>query len=360
VQTITISQIKKHLLSYREECQIASKVDEQVKSFGYYKDAKNELDRLSFEMRYTSGQLINYPPYGVLAKQPLLSNYYRGERCLYGNSKPTIHRNVPEGKQEQLLHYFIANMRIVAFNEFIKQLDLVKNWKWSVILFEALAQHYGIATDFLDITNDLEVALFFACCKFENGKWRVLNKNDFVDEKSKHGVLFKVSSDTFYGSNRLLPIGFQPLMRCHRQHAYILSMDSHEDLYFDKQFAAYIFEHDEDFCNEIFELSEMGKRIFPNYESMLLTEAISNINNAKYFSEKVFDSTYSFIYNFRYIEYNVGKNELLFLLNKNGIEIKEISLVDDAIINQINTLLFPYINNNEGLKTVFRTALFME
>jgi len=357
IETITINQIREWLFSYRKECAIALEVDKQVKNLGYYKDAINDLDRLRYEILYTSGQLINYPPYGVLAKQSLLSNYYRGERCRYGSSKPTIHRYAPENKNEQFLYYFISNMRITAFTEFIKQLNIVKGWKSSIVLFEALAQHYGIATDFLDITNSLETALFFACCKYENEKWRPLEKSDFINEQTKYGVIFKAKRDELFGSNRLLPIGFQPLMRCHRQHAYILAMDNQEDLYSDRQFVAYQFEHDENFCKEIFELSLMGEKVFPNYESLALSKAVSCINEAKCFSEKIFDMTYSFIYNFPYIDSFITKNELILWLNRNGVEINDTPIISQTHIDKINNTLLPYPEDDEDLNSVFRTAL---
>ena len=59
-------------------------------------------------------------------------------------------------------------MRIFEFQLFISQFDIVKKWEYqySNVLYELLAQHYGLETLWMDITSDLEVALFFATCEY--------------------------------------------------------------------------------------------------------------------------------------------------------------------------------------------------
>ena len=101
----------------------------------------------------------------------------------------------------------------------------------------ALAQHYGFRTEMIDITNDLKTALFFGCCKYINGKWKPLEKKD-IEERysrkgtidSRYGVLYitrtEIMDMQYLLSNEdwdnIVPIGYQPFMRCSKQHGFML------------------------------------------------------------------------------------------------------------------------------------------
>ena len=50
----------------------------------------------------------------------------------------------------------------------------------------------------LDFTSDLKTALFFACCKYENGKWEPLKRNDFESKRSRPKVS-RIGGDSRYG-----------------------------------------------------------------------------------------------------------------------------------------------------------------
>ena len=47
----------------------------------------------------------------------------------------------------------------------------VKNWNYCDVIYEVLAQHYGLETGWLDVTNDFKIALFFAVCYWCDGEW---------------------------------------------------------------------------------------------------------------------------------------------------------------------------------------------
>ncbi len=81
-------------------------------------------------------------------------------------------------------------MRIYEFKSLIYCFEHVKNWNYCDVLYEPLAQHYGIETCWLDITNDFNVALFFACCYWDEKEKRWLpltQKQTEVDENHKYG-----------------------------------------------------------------------------------------------------------------------------------------------------------------------------
>lgn len=338
----------------RQEIDFAHRVNAEVQEFGYFKSAKNDNVRMLYEMLYSYGQFVQYP-YGVVAKQMQLSNYYRGERAYYGSSKATLHRNVPKDKIERLVYYFIENMRIGEFSVFLRKLDIIKNWKTSSINYDALAQHYGLKTDYVDITNDFNVALFFACCKYNtiSKKWEPLSKEDIQLKENgsidyRYGVLYRgesLSKDFLYrfGNqnpyNPVRPIGFQPLMRCHFQHAYTMQMNEDDDLYRDPRFEILKFEHSLELSDRIFQEMKQGEYIYPRYEIRLLDDCIERVKNTRIFSQQVFENVFSWLFTFPYLkDYDTFSiNEIRDLLIERNIEIKDgYSVIDDKMVGDIN------------------------
>ena len=55
----------------------------------------------------------------------------------------------------------VANMRIAEFAALLRKFEHVRQWNVSDIQYEALAQHYGLETDWLDITTSPIVV--FSC-----------------------------------------------------------------------------------------------------------------------------------------------------------------------------------------------------
>lgn len=53
-------------------------------------------------------------------------------------------------------------MRLFEFSCFIDQFQSVQEWNRCDVLYELLGQHYGLETNWLDVTNDFSTALFFA------------------------------------------------------------------------------------------------------------------------------------------------------------------------------------------------------
>lgn len=165
----------------------------------------------------------------------------------------------------------------------------------------------------MDVTSDLLTALFFACCKFgKDGKWHPLAKEDFEKEDSRPMVK-KLGGDSRYAllyrspseisdmkwaiennqediSNIILPVGYQPFMRCKNQYAYmLLSLNENYDMLFNPLFEKLRFRLDEDFCQWIFELSDNGNSIYPNDDIPDLSKYMAKINHSHHFSQDSFE-----------------------------------------------------------------------
>lgn len=130
---------------------------------------------------YVNGEIIRYP-HGVVIKQGERSNYYRGELEDYPTSMTSLYREMKKckSKDEKQIVKIVARMRFILFRNFLQRLKYVKYWRirFGDPFYEAIAQHYGFMTEYLDITNDFNVAMFFACCDWDEKKkvWRPLTK----------------------------------------------------------------------------------------------------------------------------------------------------------------------------------------
>ena len=99
---------------------------------------------------------------------PLL---YRGEIKDYGNSSgySILRRKIAFGDSKHIeskcIHFFKEQIKRIMFMGFLTHFRQFHEFPFGKPLDGVLAQHYGLDTQFIDLTDDLKVALFFACCK---------------------------------------------------------------------------------------------------------------------------------------------------------------------------------------------------
>lgn len=290
----------------------SSKRGESYYEDGRPGDGKISDNRLAFykEVLYrdrkTDGFIMQYP-HGTIIGQGTRNSYYRGENQIYESSQPSLFRSLDklseDGKQ---LYRFVSRMRVAEFQIFLNKLGIVRFWQanYGTVLYEPLAQHYGLETRWLDITSDLEVALFFATCRYDsvNKRWCPLTKADTeFNEKTKYGVIFHIpgwraettqmlsGSGYEYAKNEILPIGYQPFMRCHSQHGYGICMKNSFPLQEDCQFEKLHFRHDEKFSREIFEKMDCGRKIYPQEGLNQFDDIIDQIKHITIFSRDAYD-----------------------------------------------------------------------
>jgi len=271
----------------------------------FYKEVLSDM--------YIDGFIMPYP-HGTVIRQAQRSYFYRGENQLFDSSQASLYRrlNKIKNSEELLIEEFVAYMKIADFLELLLKFDHTQAFiqrqysfnntptKISIdLLYEQIAQHYGLETHWLDITSDFEVALFFACCKFDYQihKWRPLNKEDFNESnKTLYGVIFQspiIHANHYFPEELksvcILPVGFQPFMRCHMQNSYVAMMDKAHCLQKENTFKKLRFRHEEELCNYIFNKMDKGRRIYPHEGLNLLEAEIEDIKIRKTFSIETFE-----------------------------------------------------------------------
>ena len=83
-----------------------------------------------------------------------------------------------------ILSYFTST-RIALFPHKIIRKKYFQNSPKAIVFHGAIARHYGIPTNCVDVSTDLRTALFFACCRYENGQWRPLEPDEFAAANSR-------------------------------------------------------------------------------------------------------------------------------------------------------------------------------
>lgn len=231
--------------------------------------------------------------------------YYRGENAYYGESRPSLFRKLPSDSSEKNLYLILGEIRIIEFSLWVDQLSFVKSWPYGDVFHGAIAQHYGIPTSGMDVTTDLKTALFFACCHFENGKWRPLRPDEFAKANSRklgehgdarYGILYSSPADVLNMSKEAnipemrltytTPIGYQPFMRCASQSGYLIEAAQPYDMMKDGSFQKMKFRLSEKICNWIFEEMQGGALVYPNESFGTCDDVVSTIRESKQYTEK--------------------------------------------------------------------------
>lgn len=292
---VSIGKIEQLLLEETRFVEKMNVVREEVLQYGYYKSFKGgDLERMA--LGDAAMPMYAQYPYGVVVVQESGPFFCRGESKIYPSTKSTWDRFTPQNERERSVFAFVEDMRLSELSMLFSKLKTVECSKRSEFNFSAVAQHYGFKTNFLDITNRLRVALFFACCIKEKDKpWRPLNKHDYIATDSadgRYGVLF-IQNRFKCGTNLIMPIGYQPFLRCHFQYGYFIPMRSEWDLQDAASgFTILYFKHDEKFCRYIFDLNEAGRSTYPDNTDSIFIPTVDKIRETTSFSKKAFDIIY--------------------------------------------------------------------
>ena len=208
---------------------------------------------------------------------------YRGQNEDFGVCKTTLDRC--KSQEEQFLNI----CRTIAFEELLEVHPFVKYVRTLPPLgenhlclnFTGMAQHYGLHTDYLDITNNFDVACFFATCKYENGQYYP------ISNISKPGVIYKIYEmimppfvENESNKDMLLEyLGWQPLSRPEQQRASVLKVAKDTNLDTISGVQKYYFKHSIYQSKKIWKQFDEGKALFPDDSAADLANICSKLNS---------------------------------------------------------------------------------
>lgn len=146
----------------------------------------------------------------------------------------------------------------------------------------AIAQHYGIPTSYLDLTQSLEVAAFFACCgkaDTRDREWEPIGEG--------RGVIYAVGTR----SRECKPICLQPFPRPSEQWAWVYESTQGEDFDMLPHVYRFEFSHNLAASQRILERFDGGAELFPPDPISQLADMIDEmINEDRCLPKSVADS----------------------------------------------------------------------
>jgi len=174
-----------------------------------------------------------------------------------------------EKTEDQLL----ALCRRIAFEDAIGEHPMVQMADQAKLLDsplyvdrEGLAQHYGLATDMLDVTSNFDVASFFATCGWKPDQL----KYEPVSDNQVTGVVYRITpvlmtsmeqADEPFGPVHI--VGWQPLPRPEQQRAFVVKMKPGQDFCSLPTVEKFHFQHDAEIAHRIWNAFDRGDALFP-------------------------------------------------------------------------------------------------
>lgn len=239
--------------------------------------------------------LMNDGTYIMLPLSPAQHSYYRGENTYHTKCCPSLYRDGMGKAKVFLERVKRCEMELMMQDYPITSLfsnsihAKAPNGSWHQLNFrvgyDGMAQHYGIKTEFLDLTLDPWTAAFFAATTydFETDTYSPITDTD----KYQYGVfyLYNEIPHLFENDNRIDVVGMQPMLRPGRQSAYVYRLWSDEN--FNDRAQKTLFRHDVEVNKQIFDHVEKGERLFPKeiINDMIRAEIIKGTE----FSHKAFN-----------------------------------------------------------------------
>ena len=225
------------------------------------------------------------------------SALYRGERTDYGSECTSLLGRTCRAISKSsplnaFLEFVIAQMRIYLFHGFLTCFREYREYPFATPMPHIIAQHYGIPTQFLDLTDDIKVALFFACCKYDknNHQYLPISENDLSDW-GEYAVLYCGHEN--HKTTEM--IGYQPFTRCFRQRGYYIDTAQESfcwdfSLEKDAGFTKNLFHRTPQLCLQIYDEFDGGNVLFPKDSLFECTRVIEEISRTTSFPEEVFET----------------------------------------------------------------------
>ncbi len=205
---------------------------------------------------------------------------YRGQRNKDWICDPVIYRNATE---QSLL---IDRLKVIDFSLIAEQFPPVyyaRQWNVDVDML-ALAQHYEIKTDMLDLTSDISVAAFFAVTKYNDLKGRYEPMHSGVGSISTFFSLMGMETDDL--DFRI--VGLQPFARPGQQCAFGIRLPQGATLESLNRGNKIYFQHNPKYNQQIMDIfgAEKNNTLFPKER---IADAAKIVRDSTVVTERAID-----------------------------------------------------------------------
>lgn len=219
--------------------------------------------------------------------------FYRGESKYHETCVPSLLRIDDEGT------ILKAHLQTAELECVLRQHPVIRDFllreihcpKLSMpfmltVPYEGLAQHYGILTPYLDLTNDKWTAAFFAVTNYRKGNWEVV----MPTEHQQYGSFYRLTNVDFMNKTipQPTPLGMQYFNRPGKQSAFTLDMTEIKDLNLYPGIERIYFRHDAEANQLVYDLSQQGRKFMP---SDSLVSVANSIRELKQYSQRAVEKT---------------------------------------------------------------------
>lgn len=220
----------------------------------------------------------------LMPGSPSRGKYFRGQREYYSTCCASIHRGLNDND------VLVERLRLCEFSILLSTHPVVKDYinAGFHVDVEGLAQHYGIATSILDLTNNKWTAAFFACTNYQNGVYQILDDS----YKTKMGILYMLEAHPAEGFPEIFVIGAQPLERPTRQNAFGVRLEEQQNFNDLPGLRIIPFRHDEEAEQLIFDMFYRSKRLFPDDMFVDVVEQLKQETSISFNAAELCHETY--------------------------------------------------------------------
>lgn len=166
---------------------------QSIKNSSYLPDVSG-TDVLHVDEPHALTMAAGYLKY-TLAKDSSEGIYFRGQRKIYDGLFPTLYRDTPSIKVQNAKHAALSKL----LQKFVDSGKIFNSF--GDYAHEALLQHYGINTTWMDLVDNVWVALWFACHKAmsvgKNGEY-VHFERRIPSSSNEYAYLILVGVDVDY------------------------------------------------------------------------------------------------------------------------------------------------------------------
>lgn len=181
---------------------------------------------------------------------------YRGQNRRWQPCIATVWRRGQPSPDSQL-NWILSRVRIAEFERLLNQHPMIAFARENSIEvdYDALAQHYGIPTFWLDITSSIDIACFFAVAHFDRD-------GNITPSDDGTGVLYRVHWRSFDEPQRYFTsITHSPASRPGRQHGWSIGLQRQTDFNAQEFVEPFEFTHDRACSQRI--LARLAIHLFP-------------------------------------------------------------------------------------------------
>lgn len=218
----------------------------------------------------------------LMPVSPTPYTYYRGQSIFYEQCQPSLFRRNAEGKMPSEVDIAYNRIKICEFELLLATHPVFCELSHNISVNPvALAQHYGLTTEYLDITNSKWVAAFFASTRYDydTDTYHPVDR-DYGDG---YGVMYISkpyengdAKDEFFAKN--VVIGYQYFERPTKQSSFGYKMLSGENFNESPYFERVFFRHDLAASQIVFDMSYKQKRFIPKDSLSRLARQIAESN----------------------------------------------------------------------------------